>query len=124
MKYLGIDFGLKRVGLAVSEGEMASPYKIIENSSFSDLLEKIKKEAIGFDQIVIGLPEGRIGKLVKKVSKTLKNSGLNVVEVSETLSTQNAIKKMIELGVPKKKRATPDSYSATLILQDYLDNYL
>ncbi len=30
MKYLGVDFGLKRVGLAVSEGELASPLQTIE----------------------------------------------------------------------------------------------
>lgn len=124
MKYLGIDFGLRRVGLSISEGNLASPFKILEGKNFEDLISKIKKETLGFDKIVIGLPEGRIAKLVKKVSKALKTSGLDVVEVPEVLSTQNAIKKMIELGIPKKKRVTTDSYSATLILQDYLDNYL
>jgi len=121
VKYLGVDFGLKRVGLAISEGELASAYKVIEGTSFSDLLEKIKKEAIGFDKVVIGLPEGRIGKLVKKAIKKLKESGIEVAEADETLSTQNATREMIELNIPKRKRKVNDAYAAAGILQNYLD---
>lgn len=122
MKYLGVDFGLKRVGLAVSDGELSSPFKVIEGSNVSDLLEKIRKEAKIFDRVVIGLPEGRMGKQIKKVVKSLKASGLDVVEAEETLSSQNATKLMIKHGIPRKKRAIDDAYSAAIILQDYLDN--
>lgn len=121
MKYLGVDFGLKRVGLATSEGELSSPYKIIEGSSFLDLMDKIKKEANGFDKVVIGLPEGRMGKLVKKAIKKLRESGIDIIETDETLSTQNAMHEMIELNIPKKKRQISDAYSAAIILQGYLD---
>lgn len=121
MKYLGVDFGLKRIGLAVSEGELASPLKIIEGANFSDLLEKIKKEAEGFDKVVIGLPEGKMGELVKKVIRNLKSFSLDVIAVDETLSSQNATKQMIKLNVSKKKRASNDSFAAAIILQNYLD---
>ncbi len=121
MKYLGVDFGLKRVGLAVSEGELSSPYKIIEGTNFFDLCEKIIKEAIGFNKVVIGLPEGKMGKLVKKAIRKLRESGIDVVEADETLSTQDATKQMIELNIPKKKRKINDAYSASIILQNYLD---
>jgi len=121
MKYLGVDFGLKRVGLATSDGELATPFKVIEGSSFLDLLEKIKKEVEDFDKVVIGLPEGKMGKIVKKVIKKLKESGIEVVQADETLSTQNATKQMIELNIPKKKRRVNDAYSAGIILQNYLD---
>ncbi len=121
MKYLSVDFGLKRVGLAVSEGELASPLKVIEGTSFIDLLEKIKIEAIGFDKVVIGMPEGKIGKLVKKAIKKLRESGIDIIEADETLSTQNATREMIELNIPKKKRRINDAYSASIILQNYLD---
>jgi len=121
MKYLGVDFGLRRVGLSTSEGELASPLKTIEGSSFLDLLERIKKEAEGFDKVVIGLPEGRMGKLVKKAIKKLRESGVDIIEADETLSTQQASKQMIELNIPKQKRAVNDAYSAAIILQNYLD---
>lgn len=121
MKYLGVDFGLKRVGLAISEGTLASPYKVITGANFSDLLDKIKKEAEGFEKIVIGLPDGKMGKLVKKAIKKLKESGVDIIEADETLSTQNATKQMIELNIPKEKRRINDAYSAGIILQNYLD---
>lgn len=121
MKFLGVDFGLKRVGLATSEGELASPYKVINGSSFLDLLEKIKKEANGFDKVIIGLPEGSMGKIVKKAIKKLRESGIDIVETDETLSTKNAMHEMIELNIPKKKRQTSDAYAAAMILQNYLD---
>ena len=121
MKYLGVDFGLKRVGLAVSDGEIASPLKVIEGYSFYDLLEKIKKEAKGFDQVVIGLPEGKMGKLVKKAIKQLKEDGVDIIEADETLSSQEATREMIELNIQKKKRQINDAYSASIILQNYLD---
>lgn len=121
MKYLGVDFGLRRVGLATSDGELAAPLKVIEGSNFSDLLDKIKKEAKGFDKVVVGLPEGKMGKIVTRVIKALKQAGCDVVAADETLSTQRASRQTIELNIPKKKRRISDDYSAALILQEYLD---
>lgn len=121
MKYLGVDFGTRRVGLATSEGELASPWKMLEGKSVADLIEKLQREAAEFDKIVIGLPEGKMGKLVKKMVGQLKAEGFNVVESDETLSSHNAVKLMVELGLSKKKRKGNDAYSASLILQDYLD---
>ena len=122
MKYLGVDFGLRRVGLAISEGSLASPFKVLEGKKIENLVADIKKEARNFDKIVFGLPEGRLGKLIRRVIKDLRNLGLDVIEVDETLSSQNALKKMIELGISKKKRSVNDAYSAAIILQKYLDN--
>lgn len=121
MKYLGVDFGLKRIGLARSEGTLAAPWKVIEGLNFDDLLQKLRKEALPFDKIVVGLPEGKMGKLVKKLVRLLKVSGCEVVEADETLSSQSASSWMIELRIPKKKRAVNDAYSAAIILQNYLD---
>ncbi|MBI2334966.1 pre-16S rRNA-processing nuclease YqgF [Candidatus Daviesbacteria bacterium] len=122
MKYLGVDFGLKRVGLARSEGQLASPWKVIADSSFDNLLQQLQKEASLFDKIVIGLPEGKMGKLVKRLVKLLRASGFEVVEADETLSSQIASSRMIELGIPRQKRAVNDAYSAAIILQNYLDS--
>lgn len=122
MRYLGIDFGLKRVGLATSEGTIASPYKVLEVRGLKDAVLKVEqviKE--GFDQIVVGLPEGKMGQTVKSFIRQFKKDGINVIEVSEVLSTQNAIRQMIKLNIPKKKRRENDAYSAAIILQDYLD---
>lgn len=122
MKYLGVDFGMKRVGLATSEGELASPWKIIEGSGVNDLVEKIRKEAVGFEKIIVGVPEGKMGKLIKKVSGQLKTAGLLVIESDETLSSQRATRLMVDLGLSRKKRKNNDAYSAAEILSNYLDN--
>lgn len=122
MKYLGVDFGVRRVGLSRSEGELASPYKILEGKGVWDLVEKIKNEAKGFDNIVIGLPEGRMGETIKKVIKSLRAEGLEVHEADETLSSKNAVKLMVELGLSRKKRRSNDAIAASEILQNYLDN--
>lgn len=121
MRYLGVDFGLKRVGLAISEGDLATPWKVITAASFIKLVDAIYLHGAGFNQVVIGLPEGQVGKLVIKAVKILKKKGLNIVTADETLSTQQAQKLMIELNVSKKKRKVTDAHSAAIILQNYLD---
>jgi putative holliday junction resolvase len=121
-KYLGVDFGTRRVGLARSDGELASSWKIIEGRNVNDLLGKLEKEAADFEVIVIGIPEGRMGKVVKKVVKILKTKNINVIETDETLSSQNANKLMIQLGLSRKKRKSNDAIAASEILQNYLDN--
>lgn len=123
MRYLGIDFGLKRAGLAVSEGSLASPWKIIEGTSVKKLSDKIYREILGnnFDKIVVGRPEGKVGLAVSKLVKFLKSKDLDIEEADETLSTKQASEIMVQLGVPKKKRRVNDDYSAAIILQNYLD---
>lgn len=122
MKYLGIDFGLRRVGLATSEGNLASPWKVMTGKGLTDLVGKIEKEAHAFDKIVVGLPEGQMGKVVRRVIASLKAKGLDVVEADETLSSQTATAKMIELNIPRQKRKVNDDTAAAIILQNYLDN--
>ena len=124
MKYLGIDFGLRRIGLATSNGDFASPENILEVSGFKDAVNKvieiINKEE--FSKIVVGLPQGKMGKNVLGFVKALKKAGLDVITADETLSTKRADSQMIEVGFPLKKRRVNDAYAASIILQDWLDN--
>lgn len=125
MRYLGIDFGLRRIGLATSEhGQLAAPWKILEVTGFKDAackLERVLNEE-SFDKIIVGLPEGKIGKTVLGFIKALEKKGLNVESADETLSSKNAVSQMVELEIPKNKRRFSDDYSAAIILQNYLDN--
>ena len=124
MKYLGIDFGLKRIGLALSEGELASPWQIIEVKDFSDAVEKVSKIITNenFQKIVVGLPEGKMGKNVVGFVKALKKQGFEVATADETLSSKIALDIMIKQGAGKKKRHHEDAFSAAEILQNYLDS--
>lgn len=124
MKYLGIDFGLKRIGLAISEGKLASPWQVLEITSFPDALDKIIKvvKEGEFQKIVVGLPEGKMGQTVLGFVKRLKRQGLDVMTADEILSSRRARDQMIMENVSKKKRRIDDAYSAAIILQNYLDN--
>lgn len=124
MKYLGIDYGKRKVGLSLSEGLTASPLKTIETTSLKDSVQKIlqiiKNEQI--EKVVIGFPEsGEAKKLVENFTREIKKEGIEIETVDETLSSQNALKDMLNLGLSKKSRKSEDAYSAALILQEYLD---
>jgi len=124
MKYLGVDFGLRRIGLALSEGEIASPLKILEVKNFSQGVEKVMEiiREEGIDKVVVGMPEGQMGKNVTGFIKKLKAKGIEVETADETLSSRRALEYMIEQNIPRKKRKVNDAQAAAIILQDYLDS--
>ncbi len=125
MKYLGVDFGLKRVGLAISEGELASPLEVVAGKNLDQIVEQVAKIVKGekVERIIIGQPEsGPVVKAVNEFSKKLHQvAGVEIKIVDETLSTQNASQLMRELGLKKKSRQKNDAAAAALILQNYLD---
>lgn len=124
MKYLGIDFGLRKIGLAISEGELASPWQVLAVKNFSEAVEKISRiiEDNNFDKIVVGLPEGKMGQNVRGFVKALQKRGFAVETADETLSSKRALETMIEQGIGRDKRQQEDAFSAAGILQVYLDN--
>lgn len=123
MKYLGVDWGLKTVGLAISEGQLASPLGSFRAKTFNDavskLLQAVKENDI--DLVVLGKPEGEMGKAVERVAAKVKEAGVNVVLQDETLTTKEALEKMIAMGHGKKKRRDDHAIAAALILQQFLD---
>jgi len=125
MNILAIDFGLKNIGLAISNGELAEPFGQIKVSYPQKAIEKITSicEKNKIEIIVVGLPEGKLVKKIKEFGKQLKKAtSLSVVFQDETLTSKQAVKKMIEAKKPLKKRQKQDhTFAACLILQDYLD---
>ncbi|MFA5932743.1 MAG: Holliday junction resolvase RuvX [Microgenomates group bacterium] len=123
MRYLGVDWGIKKIGVAISEGDLATPLKTLHVNGLEDAISQIVgccEDEIA-DLIVLGKPEGEMGEIVKKVSKLLKGEGFEVVLADETLSTQEAQSLMIEMGLGKKDRKDDNATSAAIILQRYLD---
>lgn len=127
MKYLGVDYGKRKIGLAISDGQIASPLKVIEVNSLADAINKltavIEKEDI--KRVVIGVPEGDTGVMVRKFcrefERTLQDKQVEIIETDEILSSQDARKMMIDLNLSKKDRKEEDAYSAMLILQRFLN---
>lgn len=129
MRYLGLDYGLKKVGLALSEGQIASPFKVIEVNSLKDAVNKISqvidKEQI--ERVVIGIPDSgesksAVKKFIPALKVELKNDLVSIIEADETLSSSSARDMMIDLGMGEKARGKEDAYSASIILQNFLDS--
>lgn len=126
MKTLGIDYGRSKIGLAISEGTLAEPWKVIRIDSFEDAVRKavqvIKVEQV--EKVVVGISEGKMGEESKKFASQLTVHGsLFTVELfDETLSTQDAQTLSREAGIgQKKRREMEDAYAASIMLQNYLD---
>lgn len=122
-KILGIDFGLKKIGLAFSEGELAEPLGTIQKTPKT--INKIKNicEERTINKIVIGLPESGIVNEVKQFGKGLERTiHLPIIYQEETLTSQDAVSKMLEGGRSKKfRRQQEDAIAAAIILQNYLE---
>lgn len=116
---MGVDWGEKRIGVAIARGPLAEPYNII--SSFEELSKVIRQE--GIRQIVLGLPEGRNQKRVRDLSKRIEQElGVPVVLRSEVLTTRQALEQAIKVGKSKKSRRELDAIAAAILLQEHLDS--
>ncbi len=126
-RYLAIDYGTKRIGLALSKGSLAEPWQILPNDDqiFAQLKECCQQQKI--DQIIVGLSEKEMAEKTKLFVKQLSTQlTLPVIFMDETLSSKQVQAKLIQAGAPLKKRQGPiDHYAAALILQNWLDeNYV
>ena len=80
MKYLGVDFGTKKVGLSISDknGKMAFPYKIVKNDqnfikSFLEILDKEEIEKIIFGKSLnFQMQENSINQEIKKFIQNIE----------------------------------------------------
>lgn len=132
MKTLGVDFGTKRIGLAISddEGSFAFPLKTIENNqnTINNIVDLVKDRDI--KKLVLGDPGNSEGvketraKIIDFQQK-LQSHGLDVFLQNETMTSLNSdlfgIKKPIARKWGTQRREKKDESAAALILQRYLD---
>lgn len=127
MKYLGIDYGGKRIGLAIGDDEthIAVPFETVEADSLKEAVAAItlliKEENI--EKIVLGLPISMSGKeggqveIVRKFGAVLeKESGIKVEYEDERRSSKAA--EGLTKGLHMENK---DAVAAMVILQTYLD---
>lgn len=133
-RFLGIDYGTKRIGLAVSDvgGCIASPLSVIVSQG--DLAAQVREVmAAGreyeVEAYVLGLPlnmDGSVGRqaeLTRAFGDLLARvSGLEVHYWDERLSSHGADVYLSEAALTsKKRRARRDAVAAQIILQSFLD---
>jgi putative Holliday junction resolvase len=120
---LGIDFGLKRVGLALATSKIAEPYSVLSGKTvFEEIIKIIEKEKI--QKVVIGISEGEMAANSKEFGEELKvKINIPVEFFDETLTTLDAQSLAIESGMNRRKRKEMiDAMAAAVMLQSYLDS--
>ena len=136
MRIMGLDFGSKTVGVAISDALLvtAQGIEIIrrkEENKLRQTLARIEELIVEYEveEIVLGLPknmnatEGARVELTQEFKEKLeRRTGLPVHMWDERLTTVAADKAMMEAGIRREKRKDyVDMIAATLILQGYLD---
>ena len=131
-RILGIDYGEKRVGLAVSDssGTIALPLEILPRSS--QFIQSVKELMVDkdVDRIVVGLPRNMDGSLGPKAREVLafkeelqEECRVPVETWDERLTTVQAIGELRRAGASRRKQAqTVDRIAAQILLQSYLDS--
>lgn len=132
---LALDYGMKRIGVAISDemGWTAQNLKFIERKSDKIAIDEIISVIAEFgnvEEIIIGLPlnmDGSEGEMVEKVrrfkEKLSKATQLPLIECDERLTSQEAEEFLVSVNVSRKKRKTKvDQMAAAFMLQKYLES--
>jgi putative Holliday junction resolvase len=130
MPIVGIDFGRKRIGLAISDGHGAYPVGIIERRSLRHDLVAIRSRLTDRDVslIVVGLPlnmdgtEGASARAARAFAEHLASAtGLQVEMFDERLTTVEAEERLREVSASRAaKKAARDAIAAAVILEGWL----
>lgn len=136
MRIMGLDYGSKTVGVAVSDalGLTAQGIEIVRRKSENKLrqtlarIEEIAKE-YGVEKIVLGFPKHMNNDIGERAEKSLefkemleRRTGLPVVMWDERLTTVEADRTMMKTGIRRENRKEyVDMIAAVFILQGYLD---
>ena len=131
-KYLGIDFGIKKSGVSISDSNklISFPLETIETKNLLDYIKQISIDE-NIEIVVIGKPlklnneihdlEEEIVKFIKSLKNHLPN--IQVERIDERFTSKISKQIIIQSGVGKKNRRDKliiDKISASLILESYL----
>lgn len=134
MRILGIDYGTKRLGLALSDEDeiLASPLPVRVRTTIKEdlhfLAGLIREKQVG--KIVLGLPlnmngsQGEMARAVQDFAGQLRRAcNIPVILFDERLTTSEAERVLVQADISRKKRKNlRDGLAAVLILQGYLDS--
>lgn len=136
MRIMGLDFGSRTVGVAISDALLvtAQGIEIIrrkEENKLRQTLARIEELIVEYEveEIVLGMPKNmnategeRVALTMQFKEKLERRTGLPVHMWDERLTTVAADKTMMEAGIRREKRKDyVDMIAAVLILQGYLD---
>ncbi len=124
---LGIDYGEKRIGLALADLEagIATPYLTLENKGWQEVYRELQKimSQEDVENIVVGLPLSLSGEEsaqteeAKKFYEFLKN----ILPIPVALEDERLTSKQVDSMSKKLRRVDRDAVAAMLILQTFID---
>ena len=130
-RYLGVDYGSKRVGLAISDGLgiTARPLEVVRRADAASRVKEIVDE-FPVEKLVVGLPsslsgeEGDSAAAARQLGEELAGATrVEVVYVDERFTSKLAESALLESGMRRsRRRDTVDKVAAAIILQGYLDS--
>ncbi len=140
MRILGVDYGQRRIGLALSDptGMLASPWKTLATAggaaraadALASEIKRLQAEDDGLAAVVLGYPRRLSGEanaqtaLVEKLAESLRGRiSVPVLLQDERLSSREA-ESLLARRIKdwKRRKALLDAAAAAVILQDYLDS--
>jgi putative Holliday junction resolvase len=133
MRALGIDFGEKRIGLAISDpdGRFAVPLTTLERrndrSALRQIAEIVRRE--GVERLILGEPkglDGRGGETAERVrrfgERLAEMTGLPLERVDEALTSAEAAGRLRQAGIGSRREpGRIDAVAAQILLQEVLD---
>ena len=130
MSLIGIDFGLARCGIAVSDEKMSysTPVETIVTEDLIEYLITMRLQEPYLNTIILGYPISLNGKknemtaYVDDFRKKLEAEGFEVLLMDQRHSTNRAFSQLRQIGINSKKgKKFKDELAASLILQDHID---
>jgi putative Holliday junction resolvase len=129
-RYLGVDYGTKRVGLAISDGLglTARPLEVVLRDIVAERVRELHEE-YKIKMVIVGLPTGLSGEEgvsavgARALGKELLDAtGIPVDYFDERFTSKLAEDVLLQSGMKRRqRRETVDKVAAAIILQDYLD---
>ena len=131
-KYVGIDFGIKKSGVSISDSNklISFPLETVDTKNLLDYIKQISNDE-NIEIVVIGKPLKLnneihdLEEMVVKFIKSLKNNhpNIQVERIDERFTSKISKQIIIQSGLGKKNRRDKsiiDKISASLILESYL----
>jgi putative Holliday junction resolvase len=137
MRIIAIDYGNKRIGIAMTDKEkkLALPFKTIESgknlqSTVNILIISLKEYLKETELILIGYPllfSGKISEMAKKVEEFKrileKTINIPIILLDERLTSAQADRRLKEMELTRKKRSKfIDTTAALILLEGYLNS--
>ncbi|MFL2510815.1 MAG: Holliday junction resolvase RuvX [Candidatus Neomarinimicrobiota bacterium] len=134
-RFIGIDFGMSKVGLAISDPSriISMPLKVLRYKNYKNLIDDLQAIALenNVDTFVVGYPlnmnneKNEMTSLVDNFKDELISLGFKVFLQDERLSSESAKKIMHEQNIKTgNNKEKIDLIASTIILQAFLDKGL